>query len=128
MFNTWHKRTIKLQTIVYVVTLFSIVQHVQRVDSLDATTAVPVNYQNANSTPSNTNGNFNFMSVIGQVLPSSGGDFRKQAEQALQYLRFIFIGDDPQNVPGDACLNDVTEMLQGVLSGEQWALRSKLYM
>ena len=93
--------------------------------SITETTAKPVNYQNTNSTASKANGNFDFMSTISKLLPSAGGDVTKQAAQALQYLKFVFIGDDPQHVPGGACLNDVTEMLQGVLSGEQWAIKCK---
>ena len=104
-----------LRTLLYCVSLILIAQGLE---SSNGTQTI------VNSAPG-FESNFDFTSMIGQLLPSSSGDIEKQAAQALQYLKFMFVGDDPQNSPGEACLNDVTEMLQSLLSREQWAIRSK---
>ena len=68
---------------------------------------------------------FDLQSMLAQLIPSSGGDAMKQAAQALDLLKFAFIGSPPEYTPSSECLDDVTEMLKGVLSGQMWALKSK---
>ena len=68
---------------------------------------------------------FDIKSMLSQLLPSSGGDVRQQASQALGFLKYAFVGYPPKYRPNGKCLEHVTEFLRGVLNGEMWALKSK---
>ena len=83
------------------------------------TTKVP---GNPGSTP------FDLQSTLSQLLPSSIGDAVKQAAQALDLLKYAFLGSPPEHTPSSECLEDVTEFLKGVLSRQMWALKSKCFL
>ena len=68
---------------------------------------------------------FDIKSMISGFLPSSGGDIRKQASQALGFLKYAFIGAPKKYTPNAQCLDNVIEFFKAVLAGEMWALKSK---